>query len=278
MNCHNAKERIPELADGTLPEAEAGELRRHLETCAACRAEFEELSRTLALLEALPAESPSPRLRENFNAMLRAEMAAPEDAPSFSERFSRRLENLWGAMAPRPLLQFSYSLALVALGLAVGSRFLAPSTTVAKADDATQKELAELRSKIDSMSQLVAYSVIRQEPDNARLRTVAAKLDNGTLQKGDLTQLVNMLAFDPSTNVRLSALEALYQHADKRLVREGVLASLARERSPLVQLAMIDFLTSLKDRQAAPAFEAITRDAGTNQSVREAARLALAQL
>lgn len=278
MKCQNAKERMPELADGTLPAAEAGELQRHFEGCAACRAEFEQLQKTLATLDSMPEEEPSPRLRERFDAMLRSEMSASERSPSLAERLSHRLENLWGAMAPRPLLQFSYSLALVLLGLLVGSRYLAPAPAAPKADEATQKELAELRAKIDSMGQLVAYSVIRQEPDNARLRAVAAKLDNGKLERGDLTQLVNMLAFDPSTNVRLSALEALYPHADKRIVRDGVLASLSRERSPLVQLAMIDFLTSLKDGQAASAFEAITRDATTDQSVREAARLALAQL
>lgn len=269
---------MPELADGMLSEAEARELRRHIETCAACREEFEGIEKTLAALDAMPEEEPSPRLREGFNAMLRAEMAAPEDSASVAGRLSRRLEELWGAMAPRPLLQFSYSLALVLAGLLVGSRFLAPQPASPIADDATQKELAELRAKIDSMGQLVAYSVIRQEPDNARLRAVANKLDNGKLERGDLTQLVNMLAFDPSTNVRLSALEALYPHADKRIVRDGVLASLSRESSPLVQLAMIDFLTSLRDRQAAPTFEAITRDANTDKSVREAARLALAQL
>jgi hypothetical protein len=62
------------------------------------------------------------------------------------------------------------------------------------------------------------------------------------------------------------------------LVRQGVLASLPREGSPLVQLAMIDFLTSVRDRDAAPAFEALTRDAAIDIAVRDAAQRALVQL
>jgi hypothetical protein len=71
---------------------------------------------------------------------------------------------------------------------------------------------------------------------------------------------------------------ALYAHADRPLVRQGVLASLPRESSPLVQLAMIDFLTAVRDREAAPAFEALTRDAATDIAVRNAAQRALVQL
>jgi hypothetical protein len=128
------------------------------------------------------------------------------------------------------------------------------------------------------MGQVVAYSLMRQEPDNARLRQVASMLKNGNASSRQLAELVSTLAFDPSTNVRLSALEALYAHADRQSVREGVLVSLQRERSPLVQLAMIDFLASLRETQAAPAFEALSRDAKTDKAVREAARAALAQL
>jgi anti-sigma factor RsiW len=43
MICRKARERIPLLTGGELSEREAGRLRRHLETCPACRAEAVEL-------------------------------------------------------------------------------------------------------------------------------------------------------------------------------------------------------------------------------------------
>lgn len=94
-----------------------------------------------------------------------------------------------------------------------------------------------------------------------------------------LAELLNTLTFDPSTNVReLSALEALYAHADRDAVRAGVLAALPRENSPLVQVAMIDFVAAARDRAAAPALEEITRTFSLDKAVREAAQRALVQL
>jgi hypothetical protein len=93
-----------------------------------------------------------------------------------------------------------------------------------------------------------------------------------------LNQLISALALDPSTNVRLSALEALYPYADRDVVRAGVLASLPRESSPLVQVSMIDFLVAARDREASPALQQLVRSDQIDQSVREAAKRALVQL
>jgi hypothetical protein len=86
------------------------------------------------------------------------------------------------------------------------------------------------------------------------------------------------LAFDPSINVRLTAVEALARHSDDSLVRAGVLSALPRERAPLVQVAMIELLTDAGDRTAAPVFEKLSRDQAVDLNVREAARRALAVL
>ncbi len=93
-----------------------------------------------------------------------------------------------------------------------------------------------------------------------------------------LAELLNTLTFDPSTNVRLSALEALYAHADRDAVRAGVRAALQRETSPLVQVAMFDFVAAAQDRTAAPALEKITRTFSLDKAVRDAAQRALVQL
>jgi hypothetical protein len=54
--------------------------------------------------------------------------------------------------------------------------------------------------------------------------------------------------------------------------------SLPREQSPLVQLAMIDFLTAVRDRDAAPAFQKLSASPLADPSVRVAAERALTQL
>ncbi|MCC6740724.1 MAG: zf-HC2 domain-containing protein, partial [Planctomycetia bacterium] len=54
MNCIAIIERLGEHLDGALPEPEAAEVEGHLASCAACRAELEDLRRALAAVKAVP--------------------------------------------------------------------------------------------------------------------------------------------------------------------------------------------------------------------------------
>ncbi|MFI5336951.1 MAG: hypothetical protein ACHQ5A_09215, partial [Opitutales bacterium] len=174
----------------------------------------------------------------------------------------------------RPALQFAFSLALLAAGLLAGARYLRPPAP----DSGAQTELAALRAKVDSMDRLVTYSLLQQKSTSERLQGVLATLDLPSPDRKVLTDLVGTLAFDPSVNVRLSAVEALAPHASDRLVRAGLLSTLPRESAPLVQLAMIELLASVHEQEAAPVFEQLSRNEAADRNVREAARRALAAL
>ena len=279
MNCQRVQETFIDYEAGTLAAAESTAVREHLKTCLTCQREWAGWQETLLQLDRLPPEEPSERLRTNFYAMLDTHLQQAREPGPFAlmrNRLDRFFENLVPA---RPTLQFACSTMLLVAGVIVGARYLQPAAPAPTATDAaTQSQLAAIQQKVDSMSQLVAFSLAQQQPANTRLQQIAATLARGDADAKTLAGLVSALAFDPSTNVRLSALEALYAHADRPLVRQGVLASLPRESSPLVQLAMIDFLTSVRDRDAAPAFEALTRDAAIDIAVRDAAQRALVQL
>jgi preprotein translocase subunit SecF len=169
------------------------------------------------------------------------------------------------------------AIAIAIGGFQYGTRFAAPAA-VTTDDTALKRELAELRTKVDSVGQLVGYSLLQQRSTSERLQTVLATLDQKNPNQKILANLIGALALDPSVNVRLSALDALYPHADQQLVRSGVLASLPREQNPLVQVAMIDFLVAARDRDAAPELEKIARNDNVDRAVRDAAKRGLAQL
>jgi hypothetical protein len=145
-------------------------------------------------------------------------------------------------------------------------------------DTTAQTELAALRAQVNSMGQLVTYSLLQQQSTSERLKTVLATMDLKTPDRKVLTDLVGSLAFDPSINVRLSAVEALAPHADDSLVRAGVLSALPRENAPLVQVAMIELLATARDQAAKPVFEKLSRDEAIDRNVRDAAKRALAAL
>jgi hypothetical protein len=267
MKCQTCHERMAELADARLDAETAASMRSHIEGCADCSKEFDSLTRTLKDLDALPANPPSHRLRalvmgqietEKLTQRDRAEWAASirEAAEARSERgfpWMRALSGILGACT------------LVALGFLVGER------------TATQRQVSDLRARVDSMGQLVEQSVLQKRTTSDRIETVfatSAERPDGQVIDG----LINTMAFDSSVNVRLSALGELYSHSDQDVVRAAVLACLPRDTNPLVQVSMIDFLVAAKAHEAAPELRKLSTDANADVDVRESARRAVDQL
>ncbi len=124
----------------------------------------------------------------------------------------------------------------------------------------------------------MGYVANAQLSASQRLQGILSTLDQKNPDQKLLANLIGSLALDPSVNVRLSAIDALYPHAKEQIVRTGVLASLPREQNPLVQVALIDFLVAARDHEAAPEIEKLARNDTIDVAVREAAKRAVAQL
>jgi hypothetical protein len=279
MNCQRIQESFLDYQDDRLSPAAAGEVREHLKTCLTCQREWAALQEISLKLDRLAPVAPSPRLREQFYAML--ETHRREEAGTRSPFVLMRsgLDRFFSALVPaRPVFQFALACAMLILGLLVGTRYLHQAAPAPATDPALVRELAALREKVDSMGQMVSYSLLQQQPAGERVRTVLATLDLKNTDQRVVSGLLNTLAFDPSVNVRLSALEALYPHANLPEVRSAVAASLPRETSPLVQVTMIDFLAGSRDPAALATLESVSRTPTYDQAVREAARRALAML
>lgn len=283
MNCQRIQEQFLDYQGGLLPAPEADEIREHLKTCLTCQREWAALQEITLKLDRVPPVAPSPRLRTQFYAMLETHRRESASRNPFIPA-RHRWDRFFAALLPsRPPLQFAMACALLGLGLFVGSRYLhsaAPAT-----DPATARELASLRSevdsmgsKVDSMGQVMSYSLLRQQPASERVQTVLATMDLKHTDQQIISGLLNTLAFDPSVNVRLSTLEALFPHANLPEVRSAVAAALPREPSPLVQVTMIDFLAASRDPSAVSTLEDVSQMPTYDKSVREAAQHALARL
>ncbi len=279
MNCQRVQDSFIDYQDGSLPVDEAAQLRTHLASCPVCQREWsalQEITRKFDALSDIP--EPSPRLREQFYAMLdtHQDMA---DAPSPFALARSRIDRFFAALLPsQPAWQFAFALALLLSGLIAGRHFTVQPVAVTPTDDSAKAELAALRAQVNSIGQLVTYSIQQQQSTSERMQAVLATMDLKSPDRKVLTDLVGSLAFDPSINVRLSVVEALAQHADDSLVRAGVLSALPRETAPLVQVAMIELLATARDQSAKPVFEKLSRDEALDRNVRESARRALAAL
>jgi hypothetical protein len=270
MNCTQAQDRFAELLDRRLDGARPA---------------------AMSAPTSPPAPLPARIRHPQPHARLARRPARPAAGPAPARQFLRSLGGgkTRRRQSPRrrpPPPRFPLALvlspiaacALLAAGFFAGQRHAPVTTAPAPINpgnsEATTRELAALRLKVDSMSQLVGYSLLQQQPAGERLQGILAAQDLTAPVTAVITQLISALALDPSTNVRLSALEALYPHANQEVVRAGVLASLTREQNPLVQVSMIDFLVATRDRAATSTLEQLSRTDKVDRSVRDAAKRA----
>jgi len=282
MNCQRARDVFSELLDTRTAATAHLDARAHLANCPECQREFAVLTQTATALDAMPTPPPSSRLRKNFYAMLEEEKHSAASVRAVAKREQRaRRASLW-----RWVLSPILACGLLLLGFALGKRSLPLAASPASSEGSTTRELAALREQmtqqreqISDMKKLVSISILQQQqnPASERLKDVLAAAKSANPSVKVLEDLVLVLALDPNANVRLRAIEALYPHAEREVVRGGVLNALSREQNPLVQLDLIDFVAAAQDPNATPVLEKISADETADRTVRDAAKFALAQ-
>ncbi len=231
MNCESVGEQLIDLIAGALePEARVA-IERHLQECAGCRRERTELETLwgrLALLddEHAPA-APSGRLRSRFYRALAEAERQPEGPPAWR----RWIDGQRAAWAPT--LRPAWSLPALILGVALGASVMWAL--------GAQSEIRRLSAEVDAMSRLVGLSLLEHPSASERLRGVSWSV-RAPADDRVVAALLASLREDPNVNVRLAALEALSRRVDSPAVRSGLIEALPRQRSPVLQVALIEVL------------------------------------
>lgn len=271
MNCDEVRDQLPDYWTGALEESAKSRMQSHFASCPACRAEAETLSAIWKKLGAIPEERPGRGLRARFDATLEAYMQGlrqAERGPSTRERVDKWLDGWW----PRqPVFQFGFALAFLAIGLLVGY-------SITQNSRSGGGEVAQLREEVRHTRQLVALSLLQQQSASERLKGVDWSNRMARPDPQVLSALLHTVNYDQNVNVRLAALDALHQSANNEMVRRGLVESLDRQTSPMVQIALIDLLVEIRDKPAGQALKDLMQETGLNPEVRERAQWALGQM
>jgi HEAT repeat protein len=264
MTCERIREQIPEALAGGLDKAAREALVEHLEGCASCRTEVAELNAVWRGLEAVktgmesaPDESAKARFQEML-AAYQAGMAAVQPAvrPGKAERFS------WF-----PAWQFAMAAGLLLGGILLG-RYLPQA-------GGGSPEMAQLRSQVENLHQMVALSMLQQQSPSARMRGVTYSEKFAQPDPQVLDALLQAVNHDSNVNVRLSAVDALQKFAADPETARAMANSIPGQESPLVQIALIDMLVQLNARNVGPDLERISKDLRMDEMVRQRAAWAL---
>jgi hypothetical protein len=270
MTCDEAKLLLPEYWNESLSQAQELAFDAHLSTCEACRAETERLGSLWRGLAILPDAFPEPRaqVRDRFYDSLAAFRHGLESAPR--RGFREKLAALWPKQAA---WQMAISFALLVLGVGVGYAIRKP-----EAQPAASSDVAQLRSEVSNMRQMVALSLMQQQSAGERLRGVSWAYRVEPSDTEVLSALLSTVNNDASVNVRLAAVDALHPFGASPVTRTAITQSIRKQTSPLMQVALIDLLVDLKVVEASAELKRLSADETIDPSVRERARWALGKL
>ena len=264
MRCEDVDAHGADYLAGRLPPDVLTGLAEHLGTCASCRADLESLRALWQQLGVIPAPEPnSSRIRAGVMAAIEGE--TPRDRERTTAPTPRR-----GAWQVPSWLAVGAAAATLVMGVAIGRSF-AP-------EPSPSADLTALREEVRDMRVMVGLSLMQQQSASARLKGVSwsSQID----QPGSelVNALLDTLMHDPNDNVRLATVDALKRFADRDVVRAGAAEALGRQTSPLVQIALIDFVVETNDRAAVETLKRLSNDPAVHELVRTRAAQAVERM
>src|SRR5262249_36247696 len=150
----------------------------------------------------------------------------------------------------QPVLQFGLTMALLAIGVALGHQYSTPQLSVTQSAPAQNAEFNQMRNELHDMRQMVAISLLQQQSATERLKGVSWRNQIDQPNAEVLNALMDTLMYDSNVNVRLAAVDALKKFGESQIVRKGVLQALAKQDAPMVQVALIDYVVDTQDKES----------------------------
>jgi len=269
MQCKDVRNQFADYLNRTLTESVRAEVENHFGSCADCCREAERLEAIWMKLGSIPAQSADTAgMRAKFNVMIEAYEQGLEHASSgLWESINSWVARWW---PQQPLLQFGLALVLLAAGVFLGQSrpAIAPPNP----------EIDQLRLELHSMRQMVALSLLQQQSASERLKGVSwsNQLDEPGAEV--LSALLDTLMHDPNVNVRLASIDALKKFGETQSVRRGVLRALEEQKSPLVQIALIDLVVEMQAKESVDTLRKLTRNTALHEAVRKRAEWGIERL
>ena len=273
MNCKTVCSLIPEYLRGTLERGEMLQIQSHATHCSSCYEELESLNGMWEKMADWSEQEPSPMLKSRFYTMLESfqhGMVAADTDPKGSKgpwaAFNHWLGRFW---PQQPVTQMAMTLAAVVLVL---------SLSLWRPMGNSETELREAKQDLTKMTSLVSLSLMENQSPSERLNGVGWSVRMDRPEPRVLQALLAILNSDPNVNVRLAAVEALVAYRNIEDVRAGLVGSLAGQKSPMVQIALIDALVAIKPEGAISKIESLLTVETLNPAVKEHAQTRLNQI
>jgi predicted anti-sigma-YlaC factor YlaD len=246
--------------NGEIETADKLVLDKHLTGCPGCQLEMAQMQQVYGQMAALPAPEPDAQLMQaQFYDMLNEYKQATVSTES--SWFARLKEYMQAHWQPSYALQLAMGLLLLLIGWAGGYLF-----QHRKSDDSQQ--ISQLATEVQHLREAMLLTMLEQPSATDRLKAVNYTDELDQVDDKVIKALLQTLNNDPNVNVRLMTVEALHKLAVKPRVREGLIQSITRQESPLVQIALADVMVSLQEKKSVDAFKELLKNKDIDLAVK----------
>lgn len=262
LHCGKSRALLTDWLQNRLGKHEQMAVNSHLAECMSCQEEFAADKHLWDSLAKVSVPEPGESMRANFYDMLDDFKQAESKKSGFSwQELVERVRN-WAL--PQWTVQLAFSLLLVGLGWMIGYK-----TTQRKNQSASYRHQVEtLAAQVQDMKSTMMLSLIENPSATERLRAVSYTSDIEKADERVIDALFTTLNNDDNVNVRLVTLEALTQYAENPLVRSGLVKSLTRQDSPLMQAALADVMVKLQEKRSVKALKSLLKQEGLDNLVK----------
>jgi HEAT repeats len=219
--------------------------------------EFEDIDKKLwEALEKIETPSPSNEMKPRFYAMLdtyKREQEAKKEG--FVPRITSLIKSIFTA---KPSVNWAYSI-VFAMACGIGGYFIGKPN---------RNEVERLSSEVQEMKQMMMLTMLEDPTATERMKAVSYTQDLKTVDDQVIEALLTTLNSDPNENVRLVTLEALVELGHHPKVREGLVHSLMKQESPLVQVALADAMVKLQEKSSINGFKKLLQKPNLNKAVK----------
>jgi hypothetical protein len=255
MKNRNVEEFIMDFIDGKISRAEmekilndSGDRLHNLD-------ELEGMKNLYSKLDSLPAPEPGENMDKNFYNMLESISAVTPKSETINP-VSLIIKNIVNAIT---LKNFAYASLILILGIFVGKWVLPENDN---------NQLNRMSSELKSIKEVMALTLLQQPSATQRIKAVSYVDSVSTVDSKLTSALIETLNTDNNVNVRLATIDALSRYVDSPLVREGLIRSIANQKSPVVQVALADLMASIHEKKSVEPLKQLLADKNIKNSVK----------
>jgi HEAT repeat protein len=118
------------------------------------------------------------------------------------------------------------------------------------------------------MKQVMMLSLLQDPSASQRIQAVSYTDDIKNVDTKVIDALFTTLNEDPNVNVRLATLEALAKLSGNPRVREGLVRSINKQESPIMQSAIADIMVQLQEKSSVQSLQKLLSKKDLNQMVK----------